>query len=62
MEYFDIFVVCKDISISDLILQKSEVEEVKYVSRDEMINLIRNMDYRPEEYRIVMENYVRGIN
>ena len=59
--FIDIFVVCKDIDICELTLQKSEVEDAKYVSRDEMIKLIRNMDYRPEEYRIIMENYVREI-
>jgi len=57
--FIDIYVVCKDIDTSSLELQKSEVEDVKYISRDEMIKLIRSMDYRPEEYRIVMENYVR---
>lgn len=57
--FIDIYVVCKDIDTSDLVLQKSEVEDVKYISRDEMIKLIRSMDYRPEEYRIIMENYVR---
>jgi 8-oxo-dGTP diphosphatase len=59
--FIDIFVVNKDINIYDLTLQKSEVEDVKYISSDEMIKLIRCMDYRPTEYRVIMENYVRGI-
>jgi 8-oxo-dGTP diphosphatase len=59
--FIDIYAVCKDINICDLTLQISEVEDVKYISRNEMIKLIRSMDYRPEEYRIVMENYVRKI-
>lgn len=59
--FIDIYSVIKDIDISDLILQKSEVEDAKYICRDEMINLIRSMNYRTEEYRIIMENYVRGI-
>lgn len=57
--FIDIYVVCKEIDSCDLVLQKSEVEDVKYISREEMIKLIRSMDYRPEEYRIIMENYVR---
>lgn len=60
--FIDIYTVCEDIDICNLTLQKSEVENVKYISKDEMIKLIRNMDYRPEEYRIIMENYVREIH
>lgn len=59
--FIDIFVVIKDIDICDLTLQKSEVEDVKYISKDEMVKLIRGMDYRPKEYRTVMEKYVREI-
>ena len=54
----DIFAVSKDIKITELTLQKSEVIDAKYFSRDEMINIIRNMHYRPKEYREVMEHYV----
>ncbi|WP_425448338.1 NUDIX domain-containing protein [Dethiothermospora halolimnae] len=60
--FIDMYISCKDIDLSDLILQKSEVEDVKYVPRDEMIDLIRSMDYRPKEYRDVIENYVREIS
>lgn len=56
--FIDIYVACKDIDTSNLILQKSEVEDIKYVSSEDMIKLIRNMDYRPEEYRVFMESYV----
>ncbi len=59
--FIDIFVLCKDIDISDLTLQESELDDVKYISAEEMINLIKGMDYRPEEYRIVMEDYVKEI-
>lgn len=59
--FIDIFVLCKDINISDLTIQESELEGVKYISADEMIKLIDGMDYRPEEYREVMRDYVRKI-
>jgi len=59
--FIDIFVLCKDIDISDLTLQKSELDDVKFISAEDMINLIKSMDYRPEEYRIFMENYVNKI-
>ena len=59
--FIDIFVLCKDTNISDLTIQKSELEDVKYISADEMIKLIDGMDYRPEEYRIIMKEYIRRI-
>lgn len=59
--FFDIYVLCKDIDLSQLTLQESEVDDAKYISAAEMIDLIRGMDYRPEEYRITMENYVKEI-
>lgn len=59
--FIDIFVLCKDTNISDLTIQKSELEDVKYISADEMIKLIDGMDYRPEEYRIIMKEYVRRV-
>lgn len=59
--FIDIYVLCKDVDLSDLTLQKSEVADVKYISKDEMLELIRNMDYRPAEYRTAVENYVKGL-
>jgi mutator protein MutT len=59
--FIDIYVMNKDIDIDKLILQESEVDAVKYISRDEMIKLVRKMDYRPEEYRNIMEDYVKTI-
>ena len=59
--FIDIYAACKDIDTCDLTLQESEVEDAKYISSDEMIKLIRKMDYRPEEYRIIMENFVRTL-
>lgn len=58
--FIDIYVVCEDLVLEKLVLQKSEVVGVKYVSKNEMLELIRNMDYRPEEYRTVVEKYVNG--
>lgn len=60
--FIDIFVLCKDINISDLTIQKSELDNVKFISAEQMINLIKSMDYRPEEYRIFMDDYVKEIN
>lgn len=59
--FIDIYVVNKDIDINSLTLQESEVDDVKYISKNEIIELIRSMDYRPEEYRDIVEAYVDTI-
>jgi len=59
--FIDIFVLYKDINISDLTIQKSELDDVKFISAEEMINLIKSMDYRPEEYRTFMNDYINEI-
>ncbi|WP_346936586.1 NUDIX domain-containing protein [Clostridium sp.] len=59
--FIDIFVLCKDINISDLTIQKSELDDVKFISAEEMINLIKSMDYKPEEYRTFMNDYINEI-
>lgn len=56
--FIDIYVLCKDIDLSELTLQDSEVDDAKYITSTEMIELIKNMDYRPEDYRTTMKNYV----
>jgi isopentenyldiphosphate isomerase len=60
--FFDIYVLCKDIDISNLTLQKSEVADIKYISKNEMLELISHMDYRPKEYRDAIWDYIKSIN
>ncbi len=59
--FIDVFAICKDIDVSQVTIQKSEVQEVKYISKVEMLELTRNMYYRPEEYRIAMEDYIKKL-
>lgn len=59
--FIDIYVVNKDIYINDLTIQKSEVDEVKYISKNEMIKVIRSKDYRPDKYRKTIEEYVKAL-
>lgn len=56
----DIFIACIDVNLQDLVLQKSEVDNVKYVSKEEMLSLIKEMDYRPKEYRVAIKNYIEN--
>lgn len=57
----DIYTIHQDIHLEDIILQESEVEAVKYVSKDEMLDLIDKMDYRPLEYREKVKEFVCGV-
>lgn len=50
----DIYFLKLDKMISELHLQASEVIDVKFVSRSEMIELVTKMYYRPQEYRYMV--------
>ncbi len=54
----DIFFVRADLEESTLTLQKEEVMGVQWVTKAEMLNLIRQMNYRTEIYRTVVGQYV----
>ena len=54
----DIYFIVTDISVTDCVLQKSEVDAVKYVNLNDMIHLIKNMN-RPQGYKKIV---YEGIN
>lgn len=47
----DIYFIKTDAGIEECMIQESEVEAVKYISKDEMIALVNGMTHRPDEYR-----------
>ena len=47
----DIYFLKADFDINKLTIEKSEVAGVKAIPKEEMINLVENMFYRPAEYR-----------
>ena len=57
----DIYTIQQDINIKDTVLQASEVEAIKYVSKDEMLALVDKMDYRPHEYRKRIKSFINEI-
>lgn len=59
--FIDIYTLCMDIPLEDLVLQKSEVLSAKYVSTESMLELIDSMDYRPAEYVDCIRSYVQSI-
>lgn len=57
----DIFFVKVNVNIQDLILQEDEVIDVKFVSIDEMVNFVSNMDHRHAEYRELVINKINSM-
>lgn len=54
----DVFWICKDIALDEVRLQRSEVDAVQYVSKEEMLKLVAAMTYRPREYRKTVYRYL----
>ena len=60
--FVDIYFVEKKFDISDCMLQKEEVDEVKLVGYDEMIELAFNSRRRDEEYIGIIKGAVEKIH
>lgn len=59
--FIDTYYLKKDLAINELILQKEEVEFVKWLSIDEINNLIKNNKFRKgniEPFKYIIENKV----
>jgi|SRR5579859_51432 len=54
----DVFWICKDVALDEVKLQESEVEAIKYVSKTEMLELVKRMTYRPEAYRKTVYHFL----
>ena len=54
----DLYFVRASLDESGLTLQKSEVLGVQWISKGEMLDFVRQMDYRPECYRSVVAQYI----
>ena len=57
----DVYFLKTDVNINDLTLQPTEVINAKMVSSDEMLNHVKNMEYRPLEYRKFIEFEINNI-
>ena len=56
----DVFFVRADLDESALTLQKEEVTGLQWVTRDEILEFVEKMDYRTENYRTVVAEYIRN--
>lgn len=57
----DIYFLKIDFNISQLSLQREEVIGVKAISMDDMVNLVSNMHYRPNQYRGIVKNEIKKL-
>lgn len=54
----DVYFLKADFNISELSLQSEEVVGVKAISVADMLTLVSNMHYRPDEYREIVSNEI----
>lgn len=57
----DAWDVVKDIDLSSCVLQEDEVDDVKYVTKDELIQLINNSAYENDGYIEIINKYYANI-
>lgn len=61
-DYFiDVWGVFADIPLEDVVMQEDEVDDVKYVSGEEMIRIVFGDSFKDQEYRTIMEEYVKSL-
>jgi 8-oxo-dGTP pyrophosphatase MutT (NUDIX family) len=58
--FVDIWFAKVDIPVEEYILDKSEVAAVKYIAKDELIDLINNLPYRENEYKEMVITYLKN--
>ena len=59
--FVDVYFARKDFTETDCKLQSEEVEQVKFVSVEEMLDIERNGRKREPEYMEVLEDGIRGL-
>ena len=57
----DIFFINKEYELDKIVFKKDEVIAVKTISGKEMIDMVRNSDFRPDEYRDIVIKELKNI-
>jgi 8-oxo-dGTP diphosphatase len=61
-DYFiDVWAAFADVSLENIIMQADEVDEVRYVKAEDMINIIFNAENNDAGYKEVMTNYIKTL-
>ncbi|BBB89590.1 MAG TPA: NUDIX domain-containing protein [Methylomusa anaerophila] len=59
--FIDIWATSIDVSLEDVVMQAGEVDAVKFVSADDMIKIIFSAEYREDNYKQIILNFLKNI-
>lgn len=54
----DVWLAFADVSVDEVIMQDGEVDEVRFVTAEEMIDTIFKAEFRDDEYMKTIQNYI----
>jgi 8-oxo-dGTP pyrophosphatase MutT (NUDIX family) len=54
----DVWFCMKDIQLEDIVMQSDEVEDVMYVSAEDMLGIVFDNEFKNEEYQKVIKNFI----
>ena len=61
--FFDLWTACIDFSLGDIVLQKGEVEEVKFVNACELVQVIFPLEYYSDDaYKQAMFDFLETLS
>jgi 8-oxo-dGTP pyrophosphatase MutT (NUDIX family) len=60
--FVDIWFTKADFNISDCVLQKEEVDDVKWVSAADLIKLVFEAEYRDDDYKAIIEKELERLS
>ena len=59
--FVDVWAAFAAVSLDNVIMQDGEVDEVRFVKAEDVINIILDSGYRDDEYKEVMTNYIKTL-
>ena len=59
--FVDIWAAYTDVSLDSVTMQEDEVDEVKFVKAEDMIQIVFNACYRDTEYREAMASFIKAL-
>jgi isopentenyldiphosphate isomerase len=55
----DVWAAYKDAAVEDVVMQEDEVDAVKYVSGDDLIDIVFRTEFRDDEYKNIVLEFIR---
>jgi len=57
----DVWACMKDIRIEDIVMQPEEVDDVKYVSAEDMLDIVFDNEFKNEEYQKIISDFIKPL-